>query len=239
MNVYIIFLTSLCSVLILWVLSNEQAIKVQLFLISFQPLFAILLIKFLVEFFERDFAGPVSISSLMKFLLLAIDSGWTIILAALAILPYFSFKCRVRKTRKTSNHFFLEVEGVGEDLVSYVMTYIVPLTTLTISSELSDIVGNIILFMLIMCLYIRLDLMYINPILILAGFNIFKVKIPRERTVESATGYSNTRKNELSYKQFYLITKSDIGTMRNRETAGKRTETKTLNRDLFFEIIKQ
>lgn len=64
---------------------------------------------------------------------------------------------------------------MGDNIVSYVMTYIVPLTSLSYSSSASEYTSNVLLFILIMVLYIRLDLVYLNPVLIILGWNTYHV----------------------------------------------------------------
>lgn len=68
------------------------------------------------------------------------------------------------------------VSRISDGIVSYVMTYIVPLTSLSCSSYLPEYVSNVLLFVLIMILYIGMDLVYLNPVLILFKWNIFQIE---------------------------------------------------------------
>lgn len=158
---------------IIFILYKRSFIKLQLFIISFQPLFFILAVKFLIYNVK---------SGKEDFLLKCINSFWVLkdnllyfIIVFLSFVPIIVFWVKYKKSKSFVTVTPYKYEKLGENLVSYVMTYIVPLTTLSKSSTISDYIGNIILFIIIMCLYIRLNLMYINPVLILFSYNIYKV----------------------------------------------------------------
>lgn len=56
-----------------------------------------------------------------------------------------------------------EIERPDDTVISYMMTYIIPIVTTNLLDK-GEIVVNIILFLLIGYLYIRLNLLYLNPL---------------------------------------------------------------------------
>jgi len=151
--------------------------KLNMFLISFQPLFIILIFKFVIE--KAELISNKNKLSFLKALNVSFSSllnnNIFCLLLYISIIPILLL-IFINCISKDVNYYNIkDFEVVSENIVSYVMTYIVPLTTLTVQSKLSDIVVNIILFLIIMILYVRLDLTYLNPVLLLFGYNIYKV----------------------------------------------------------------
>lgn len=58
----------------------------------------------------------------------------------------------------------------NDSLINYLMAYIVPLSTFNICSFFPSVLVNVILFIVIGILYIRLNLVALNPILTLFGY---------------------------------------------------------------------
>lgn len=214
---------------LLFVLYRRRFIKFQLFMISFQPLFLILMIKFLIDSVKLGTQNVV-VQYWVTFWDLFKDHFLYRLVVFLAIFPIIIFWLKYTKSKSSTTITPYRYEKLGESLVSYVMTYIVPLTTLSKSSTVSDYAGNIILFLLIMWLYIRLDLIYINPVLILFSFNIYKVFLCAPDGTKSEQG-------ELSY----LITKkTDIEMNNLLKSTSPIVNVKTLGEALFFdEDVKQ
>jgi len=79
----------------------------------------------------------------------------------------------VKKTKGNEYYYINKVERPDDTVISYMMTYIVPLlTTDTLSSEIVSI--NIFLFTLIGYMYIRLNLIYLNPLWSIWGYIMYK-----------------------------------------------------------------
>ncbi|MBN7275521.1 hypothetical protein GNF18_10250 [Ligilactobacillus pobuzihii] len=153
----------------------KRLVKVNLFLISFQPLFFILFVKFVIEVIENSKKLNFNLAGFCNAFVQLFSNYWYIVLTYFAIAPIFVFCVVNHFSRHERQERAIKYEPLGENVVSYVMTYIVPLTTLTVQSKFSNFIGNIILFIIIMILYIRLDLTYLNPVLILCGYKIYKV----------------------------------------------------------------
>lgn len=156
--------------------------KINLFFVSFTPLFLILFIDALN-------------SSDEKLNLKIIFSNWlTFTLLLLIIFPpiIFIVKLAHYKKKQLNNKKITNPEKIGDGIVSYIMTYIVPLSTLGVGQGNSKYFDSILIFIMIMILYIRYDLVYFNPMLALF-FNVYKV------TLDKKDAYVMTR---MSYAQF-------------------------------------
>lgn len=157
--------------------------KVSLFLVSFTPLFFILTFKLFLNYRLKN--DEIHGNMFKIFIELArqywhhsVNSEFWLIVLCLAIVPIIVFFTKLVITIWFKSQIVFETikepQLIGDGLVSYVMTYIVPLTSLSYSASISEYVSNILLFLLIMIIYVRMDLVYLNPILILFCFNIFK-----------------------------------------------------------------
>ena len=58
----------------------------------------------------------------------------------------------------------------SDSMINYLMAYIVPLATINNDNFIGSIVTNSILFILIGIIYIRMNLVYLNPVLVLFGY---------------------------------------------------------------------
>lgn len=162
-----VYITVVLTLVVL-VYIQSVSLKTSLFLVSFSPLFIILSVKIFLE---------LQIINYVK--LITHDLFWLVVLI-LGILPLIIFASHVwisiKLKKNRLNMSLSEPEQLGDGIISYVMTYIVPLTSLSYSSSDSEYLSNILLFLLIMVLYIRMDLVFLNPILIILGLNIYKAK---------------------------------------------------------------
>ncbi len=204
-------------ILVAIVLLCVFSLKIDLFLVSFMPLFLIILIKVTLES-EKD-SGKSSLLSKVSGFFFSFKSivftgnfFWITILA-LCIVPIFVFWFHLSWRKKSSIVSFSvsKIEHLDDSIVSYVMTYIVPLTSLSYSSQLSEYVSNISLFILIMILYIRLDLVYLNPVLMLR-WNIFRAVLDGENrfviTKLTYAQFDSKAKNEKTKYDFQKLSNS-------------------------------
>ncbi len=126
-------------------------VKIFLFLSSYTPLFAILAIKnYTCNYFVAAMATIIVISFLFLFLVL-------------------------RKTSKMSGEFqeIRDMEDKSDKFLEYIIAYIIPFLGFSFDN-IPDIVSLAIVFVIISILYIRSDLIYMNPILNFLGYNLFK-----------------------------------------------------------------
>lgn len=67
-----------------------------------------------------------------------------------------------------------ELERPDDTIISYMMTYIIPILSIDFQ-DYGVIAVNFIMFLLIGYLYIRLNLLYLNPLWSMAGFLAYRV----------------------------------------------------------------
>lgn len=69
----------------------------------------------------------------------------------------------------------------NELVASYLVTYVVPFLSFSFGT-VNEQISMLVFFFLIGILYIKANLIYINPTLMLFGYNIFEVTFSNERT---------------------------------------------------------
>ena len=126
-------------------------IKLVMFITSYIPLYAVLVIEHFTQIYVLLFLVITSIISFVM-LLLTINTA-----SKIAGFPNIKIK-RIRKS--------------GEDAILYLLTYVIPLISLQYNSVTADL-AVLLIFSTIGYLYIRTDLIYINPILNLLGYNTY------------------------------------------------------------------
>lgn len=169
------------------------ATKVYLFLTSYIPLYILLII-----------ANIDTKNGIINGLYLLWDTHffWKLIfLLTLSplLMVYYLFKKPHIVEKPT------EYQSVEDNLISYIMTYITPLLTIQVSNTQDDrtVLINIILFFIIGLLYVKQDLVYLNPTFLLLGYNIFK-EIESKRYVITRLSMENIREIRLEDNELYL-----------------------------------
>lgn len=135
-----------------------------MFFSSFFPLYCILIIlnyEFLfIEVEEKDTVKNI------------IDINVAILLVILTLLIIISvISLFIILFTKGNSHSYnlVKIEKSNEDIISYIMTYIIPILEFDIYDEKS-IVVNVILFLMIGYLYTKMDLLYLNPLWTMFGY---------------------------------------------------------------------
>lgn len=153
-------------------------IKIVLFLISYIPLYIVLLCNNLINYYNntdrkmsRQYRILNSISTFEQKDTLAF---YIIIgLITVPIVLFFIFLLYKISTGKSSLEYPENYKKTGDTIINYLITYIIPFFSMDIKSPSIYFWGNIILILVVMVLFIRLDAVYLNPPLILLGFYIF------------------------------------------------------------------
>lgn len=130
----------------------KDYVKIFLFLSSYAPLFLILAIK---NYMHIYFIGVMG----------------AFILISIIFLCYI-----VRKASNMSGdyHEIRNIEDKSNQFLEYIIAYIIPFLGFNLES-ISDLVALGIIFILICVLYVRSDLIYMNPLLNLMNYNLYKV----------------------------------------------------------------
>src|SRR5690625_1810896 len=130
-----------------------------MFISSFMPLYIILIVKF------YDFNLTLKcnlINHKYTFLVLM-----TLIVISILVFLYFVF-CELNSEEKIG-----QVENMNGEILTYFITYIIPLTTLE-ENNINSIIINIILFFVIGVFYVNSNQFYLNVLFTLFGFNVYK-----------------------------------------------------------------
>lgn len=138
-------------------------VKSIMFVSSYFPLYAFLLV---LQFdnYKEVFYGQFSIVPLFFFLCMAM----------LILISIFSVYL-LKKMRPTNNCSVEELKKTDEKAISYVFTYVLPILSISMS-DTKLLIVNLLLFLLIWFLYVKLDLLYLNPLWAIFGYVPFECK---------------------------------------------------------------
>lgn len=176
--------------------------KIRMFITSYLPLYSILLV---LQFSDYKIVLAVS----------EINIKATIYTIVLGVLIGISIFCTIdlQMTEGNEKYKFSKIERTGDTIISYMMTYIVPL----LSGDFLSFAGltvNITLFLLIAIMYVKLDLVYFNPTWLILGYAVYQTA--NGDLIISNMPYGRLKQNEnvsltSSYlvKGVYLIQKKD------------------------------
>lgn len=95
----------------------------------------------------------------------------------------------------------------SDSMINYLMAYIVPLATINNDNFVGSVITNLILFILIGIIYVKMNLVYLNPVLVLLGY------VP----------YTSTRTGNIYIVNF------DIDKLIRRSHAGTENRMPTIN----------
>lgn len=132
-----------------------------MFISSYFPLYIMIIILYLSKI-EKGF--------LEKNILIIIFAALTLILIFISVISVILLKLGKGTQEKDINN---NLENPDDTVLSYIMTYIIPLITNGDSSKEVYIV-DILLFILIGYIYLRLNLIYLNPLWAMFGYIIYR-----------------------------------------------------------------
>lgn len=131
--------------------------KSMMFILSFSPLYLLISIMNLAvfdRFFHKE-ATPSDNLFIALIVILSITSAASLIIFA--------------KVPSVNYIHYSTIKRPKDIVLSYLFTYIIPFVAMDLDN-LGTVLANIFLFLLIWCLYVRLNLFYINPILSVFGY---------------------------------------------------------------------
>lgn len=100
------------------------------------------------------------------------------------------------------------IERADDTIISYMMTYIIPILTTNLLDQ-NEMLVNIVLFLLIGHLYIRLNLLYLNPLWSIFGYLSYRVN--SDVVIITNIKYTDLKSISLSQKELKgLYIGSDI-----------------------------
>lgn len=132
-----------------------------------------------------------------------------VILLILVIISVFVLYCYLRgKGNKIDLTTDEQIDKLKSDsMINYLMAYIVPLATINSDDFIGSVITNSILFILIGIIYVKMNLVYLNPVLVLLGY------VP----------YTSTKTGNIYIVNF------DIDKLIRRSRAGTENRIPTIN----------
>lgn len=132
-----------------------------------------------------------------------------VILLILVIISVLVLYCYLRgKGNKIILTTDEQIDKLKSDsMINYLMAYIVPLATINSDDFIGSVITNSILFILIGIIYVKMNLVYLNPVLVLLGY------VP----------YTSTKTGNIYIVNF------DIDKLIRRSRAGTENRIPTIN----------
>ena len=167
-------------------------IKCILFVSSYFPLYIFLLILNIDNYNSKEELGTFSTIIFLVAMLVAI-------ILSIRSLLFIKFSNYGTKKIKIE-----DIERPDDTIISYIMTYIIPILTVN-NMDKYEIIVNIFLFILIGYLYIRLNLLYLNPLWSSFGYISYRINNDTVLiTNYDITDLKNISKNNLDIKGFFI-----------------------------------
>lgn len=140
--------------------------RVGLYVSSFFPLYILLIINN-----YESFSSWKKFISILYFEKPSVSLFWALILVLmlLSLLSLFIITRLSLNERKT----FENVSRTEDNLLDYVVTYLVPLLSIDVA-KLNSLLVNAGLFLLLGFIYVKNNFVYLNPLFLFFGYNIFK-----------------------------------------------------------------
>ena len=135
-----------------------------LFISSYAPLYVLLAI----EIFDFDSTPVTYVKGVFENVHQLTFWIVIIVLFVISIISVSYFKLISMNDRRT----LIGLKPLNESVLSYLITYVIPLTNMDIAS-LNSLLVNAVLFLVIGIVYVKSDLIYLNILLILLGFKVY------------------------------------------------------------------
>ncbi|MBS5720854.1 MAG: hypothetical protein KHW50_00490 [Clostridium sp.] len=172
---------------------KKNLMKCLLFISSYFPLYFFLLVLNFDQYnsYEKIKRIPIIIF-LISMLICMIVSLISIVL--------------IKVSKNGTKKILIEnIERPDDTIISYIMTYIIPIVTVNNISKY-EIIVNILLFILIGYLYIRLNLLYLNPLWSMFGYIPYRINNDTILiTNYKMSELKNKQKNGQLIKGFFMV----------------------------------
>lgn len=157
-----------------------------MFISSYAPLYVFLLIL------QYDQLGKWRTNNLVL--------GFIILMVIFILISVFSIWC-IKKSPLGNTYKIKNIKQAKENIISYVFTYIVPILSVSIEKPPIAIV-NLLLFILVWLLYIKLNLVYLNPLWTIFGFITYE---DDDKYIISDIRYDDLKRLSIPLKGIYLV----------------------------------
>lgn len=140
---------------------NLFIMKLKMFITSYFPLYIMLLVlqvnQYPLVFDLNDIFIPATVFAVVLLIF--------VIISIMSTVDLF-------RTKGNEQYKYESIDRSGDAVISYMMTYIVPLLSETFLTYRGFVI-NATLFVLIGVMYIKLDLIYFNPMWIILGYTVY------------------------------------------------------------------
>ena len=145
------------------------------------------------------------------YILHIITSNWQVVffifLISLAFLSYVVFHHNSKYGNRQMKEF-TDITASDFDHLTFLSTYIIPLITFNLN-ELRNFVVVFVLLLMIGVIYLKSNLYYLNPTLLLFGYKVYKAKSGNKSVVLIIKGNLPSISDNIQYKDLgnniYLI----------------------------------
>ena len=141
---------------------REWLVRSIMFVSSYLPLYILLLIYQWESIFNNIFSINLNVMPVGVFIFLLFGIGISFLSVFLLKHVTAGNTCRVQ-----------EVKRPDDKVMDYVFTYILPIVSLSIENPVT-VWGNLLLFLLLWYLYVRLNLLFINPLWVICGYTSYE-----------------------------------------------------------------
>lgn len=172
-------------------------VKIMMFLSSYFPLYIMILILYFEKYFDIC-TNPTARKTLFLLALIV-----AIVISIISLLL-----CKSNGDKELN---FQKVERPDDTIISYIMTYIIPLLSIDVAKN-STIIVNFLLFIVIGYLYIRLNLVYLNPLWAMFGYVSYR--IDEDKILITNISYNNLKRRKVVYG-YYLVNSIFVAKRKN------------------------
>lgn len=156
-------------------MKNKLLLKIVLFNLSLIPLYLIFIIQYIDVSAIVNFSEYDKMATFTKELLITnIKILFFILLIILGFLSLLVFNKNNNYNREDAKKFE-SVESKDFDHLTFLSTYVLPLITFNLN-DIHSFIVLIFLIVMIGAIYIKSNLYYLNPTLLLFGYKIYKAK---------------------------------------------------------------
>ena len=174
--------------------------KILLFFSAYTPLFVLLLLKLCSQISQWFQKLPIDNSIQPVFFLFPSVTELIVFLAlvAIIILPNVVLWIIISETRKTNNPLPVKISQIKEMnhiYIGYLMSYVIPFLSFNFT-DLFDIAAIFLLLALVCFIYINSNLLYVNVMLSIFRYNLFKITDSEDNEYRLITKNKNLVRND-------------------------------------------
>lgn len=149
---------------------NTDLLKLSLYLISLWILFFMLIV---LKLDISTIPFKLKFADIGEFLYRNSVSGICVVFILLGGVGYWWFKDSLNNAKQLPVEI-RECESINYENLSFLATYIIPLVCFPMETE-REVFVMFSVIVIIGCIFVKTDLYYTNPSLILLGFNVYRV----------------------------------------------------------------